>query len=339
MSRRRHLIQYLAGRLALVPLMLWLIASLVFLLLRVAPGDPIDALLGTRAPREAREALRQQLGLDQPLLVQYGRYLGDLLHGRLGESLSNQEPVSAVIGRSLPASLELGLVALLIAAVIGLAVGFSGIARPEGKVDLSARLYGIGTYALPPFWAAMVVQLVFAVWLGWLPVGGRFPATLEPPGGSGFYLLDGLLAGNPAVVLGALRHLALPASTLGLLLSGIFANALRLNLRRALDSDYVEAARSRGLSERRVVLRHALPNALLPVLTITGITVASLIGGALLIEVTYSWPGIAFRLQEAIGQRDYPVVQGIVVVVAALVVAVSVLVDLLVALLDPRISF
>jgi len=339
MSRRRHLLRYLAGRLALVPLMLWLIASLVFLLLRVAPGDPIDALLGTRAPQEAREALRHQLGLDQPLLAQYGHYLGDLLHGELGQSLSNQEAVSRVIGHSLPASLELGLVALLIAAVLGLAVGFSGIARPEGKVDLAARLFGIGTYALPPFWAAMVVQLVFAVWLGWLPVGGRFPATLQPPSGSGFYLLDSLLAGDGAQLQGALRHLVLPASTLGLLLSGVFANALRLNLRRALDSDYVEAARSRGLSERRVVLRHALPNALLPVLTITGITVASLIGGALLIEVTYSWPGIAFKLQEAIGQRDYPVVQGIVVVVAALVVAVSVLVDLLVALLDPRVSF
>jgi peptide/nickel transport system permease protein len=339
MSRRRALLDYMASRLALVPVMLWLIASLVFLLLRVAPGDPIDALLGTRAPQEAREALRHQLGLDQPLLVQYSQYLGDLLHGQLGESLTNQEPVTAVIGRSLPASLELGLVALLLAALVGLAVGFSGIARPEGRVDLAGRLYGIGTYALPPFWAAMVVQLIFAVWLGWLPVGGRFPPTLVPPSGSGFYLLDSLLAANGQQFWGAVRHLVLPAGTLGLLLSGIFANALRLNLRRALESDYVEAARSRGLGERRVVLRHALPNALLPVLTITGITVASLIGGALLIEVTYSWPGVAFRLQEAISQRDYPVVQGIVVVVAALVVGVSVLVDLLVALLDPRIKF
>jgi peptide/nickel transport system permease protein len=339
MSRRRHLLRYLASRLALVPVMLWLIASLVFLLLRVAPGDPIDALLGLRAPAEAREALRQQLGLDQPLLVQYGHYLSDLLHGQLGESLANNEAVTSVIGRSLPASLELGVVALLIAAVLGLAVGFSGIARPEGRTDLAGRLYGVSTYALPPFWAAMVMQLVFAVWLGWLPVGGRFPATLVPPDGSGFYLLDSLRNGSGEQFWGTLRHLVLPAATLGLLLSGIFANALRLNLRRALDSDFVEAARSRGLSEPRVVLRHALPNALLPVLTITGITVASLIGGALLIEVTYSWPGVAFRLQEAISQRDYPVVQGIVVVVAALVVAISMLVDLLVALLDPRISF
>ena len=343
MSRRRALLRYLAARLALAPLMLWLIASLVFLLLRLAPGDPIDALLGTRAPESARAALRAQLGLDQPLLHQYGSFLGKLLHGDLGTSLTNQEPVTEVIRQSLPASLELGGVALLLAAVVGLAVGFSGIARPEGKLDLAGRLYGIGTYALPPFWAAMVVQLVFAVWLGWLPVGGRFPPTLLPPQGSGFYLLDslrsGLATGEWQQLLGSVRHLVLPAATLGLLLSGIFANSLRLNLRRTLGSDYVEAARSRGLGEARVVLRHALPNALLPVLTITGITVASLIGGALLIEVTYSWPGIAFRLQEAIGQRDYPLVQGLVVVVAGLVVLVTVLVDLLVAVLDPRIKF
>ena len=339
MSRRSDLLRYLGARLALAPLMLWLISSLVFLLLRVAPGDPIDAILGPKAPAAARAALRHQLGLDQPLPVQYGHFLGDLLHGNLGVSQSSQEPVTTIIQGSLPASLELGLVALLLAAVLGLAVGFSGIARPEGKVDLAGRLFGIGTYALPPFWAAMVVQLVFAVWLGWLPVGGRLPATVLPPQGTGFYLFDSLRAGNLQQLQGALRHLVLPASTLGLLLSGIFTNALRLNLRRALSSDYVEAARSRGLSETRVVLRRALPNALLPVLTITGITVASLIGGALLIEVTYSWPGIAARLQEAIAQRDYPVVQGIVVVVAGLVVLVTVAVDLLVALLDPRVRF
>jgi peptide/nickel transport system permease protein len=343
MSRRRALAQYLAARLALAPLMLWLIATLVFLLLRLAPGDPIDALLGTRAPEAARAALRSRLGLDQPLWRQYGSFLGDLLQGDLGTSLTNQDPVSAVIGQTLPASLELGSVALILAAVVGLAVGFSGIARPEGKLDLAGRLYGIGTYALPPFWAAMVVQLIFAVWLGWLPVGGRFPPTLLPPEGSGFYLIDslriGLINGDWQALAGTVRHLTLPAGTLALLLSGIFANALRLNLRRSLASDYVEAARSRGLGEARVVLRHALPNALLPVLTITGITVASLIGGALLIEVTYSWPGIAYRLQEAISQRDYPLVQGIVVVVAALVVLVTVTVDVLVALLDPRIRF
>ena len=339
MARGRELLRYCATRLALAPVMLWLIATLVFLLLRVAPGDPVDAVLGSRAPAAAKALLRTRLGLDQPLLQQYGDFITGLLHGDLGSALINQEPVGQIIAQALPASLELSLTALLVAAVSGLAVGFSGIARPEGKLDLAGRFYGIGTYALPPFWVAMLVQLLFAVILGWLPVGGRFPPSLVPPGGSGFLILDSLMSGDWVALNGALRHLVLPACTLGLLLSGVFTNALRLNLRRALRSDYVEAARSRGLSETQVVLRHALPNAMLPVLTIAGITVASLIGGALLIEVTFSWPGIALRLQESINQRDYPVVQGIVVVVAALVVMVSVVVDLLVALLDPRVRY
>ena len=339
MSRRQALTRYIGSRLLLAPVMLWLIATLVFLLLRVAPGDPVDALLGNRASALAREQLRAQLGLDQPLLAQYGQFLADLLQGDLGSSLRNSQSVREIVGAALPASVELGVTALLIALVLGLAVGFSGVARPEGRLDLTGRLYGIGTYALPVFWAAMVMQLVFAVGLGWLPVGGRYPPTLVPPQGSGFYLLDGLLAGDWAVIQATLQHLALPALTLGLLLSGIFERALRLNLRRALRSDYVEAARSRGISETRVVLRHALPNALLPVLTIAGITVASLIGGALLIELIFSWPGIAYRLQEAIGQRDYPLVQGIVVVIAALVVLVNLVVDVVVALLDPRLKF
>jgi peptide/nickel transport system permease protein len=253
--------------------------------------------------------------------------------------LINQEPVSNIISRTLPASLELTVVALVVAAIVGLSIGFSGIARPEGKLDLAGRLYGLGTYALPPFWVAMLVQLLFAVSLGWLPVGGRFPPSLMPPQGSGFYLIDSMVALDWTALRGTIRHLVLPAGTLALLLSGTFTTALRLNLRRTLRGDYVEAARSRGLSETQVVLRHGLPNALLPVLTIAGITVASLIGGALLIEVTFSWPGIALRLQEAINQRDYPVVQGIVVVIAALVVLVSVAVDLLVAALDPRIRY
>jgi len=339
MARAGSLLRYSATRLGLAPVMLWLIATLVFLLLRVAPGDPVDAVLGSRAPAAAKAAMRARLGLDQSLLDQYLNYLHGLVQGDLGQGLINQEPVSSIISRTLPASLELSVVALIVAAVIGLSIGFSGIARPEGKLDLAGRLYGLGTYALPPFWVAMLVQLLFAVSLGWLPVGGRFPPSLMPPQGSGFYLFDSLLALDWISLRGTIRHLVLPAGTLALLLSGTFTTALRLNLRRTLRGDFVEAARSRGLSETQVVLRHGLPNALLPVLTIAGITVASLIGGALLIEVTFSWPGIALRLQEAINQRDYPVVQGIVVVIAALVVLVSVAVDLLVAALDPRIRY
>ncbi len=339
MSRGLTLFRYSLTRLALAPVMLWLVSSLVFLLLRIAPGDPVDAVLGNRASSSAREALREKLGLDQPLWNQYIEFIKDLFHGDLGSALINEESVSKIISISLPATIELAFFSLILAIFLGFIVGFSGVAFPNRKLDFLGRIYGIGTYALPPFWAAMMVQLLFGVYLGWFPVGGRFPPTLLPPEGSGFYVLDSIRTANWPALQGSLRHLVLPASTLGLLLSGIFSRALRLNLSRTLDSGYIQAARSRGLREERVIIRHALPNALLPVLTITGITIASLVGGALLVELTFSWPGIALRLQEAINQRDYPVVQGIVVVIASLVVLISLFVDILVAMIDPRISY
>ena len=339
MNRSRALIQYCATRLALVPLMLWLIASMVFLLLRIAPGDPVDAVLGNRANEVARNALRAKLGLNQSIFDQYLEFIQNLSRGDLGEALTNQEPVRDIIQKALPASIELGICALFLAALIGIAVGFSGVSREGSKLDFAGRLYGISTYALPPFWAAMLVQLIFAVVLGWLPVGGRFPPSLAEPQGTGFLILDSLISGNWAALQGALRHLTLPSITLGILLSGIFSRSLRLNLSKILATDYIQAAQSRGIKENQIILRHALPNALLPVLTIAGITITSLIGGALLIEVTFSWPGIAMRLQEAINQRDYPVVQGIVVTIAALVVLTSVIVDIIVAAIDPRVRY
>tara|TARA_B100000029_G_scaffold110203_1_gene101953 strand:- start:517 stop:1536 length:1020 start_codon:yes stop_codon:yes gene_type:complete len=339
MSRGRALIKYCATRLLLAPLMLWLIASMVFLLLRIAPGDPVDAVLGNRANEVARAALREKLGLNQPLINQYIEFIRNLFHGDLGEALANQEPVSNIIQKALPATLELGISALFVAAIVGAFVGFSGIAKEDSKIDLAGRIYGISTYALPPFWAAMLVQLIFAVILGWFPIGGRFPPSLLQPNGTGFLILDSLMTQNWLALNGALRHLVLPSFTLGILLSGIFTRALRINLSRTLEADYIEAARSRGLKERQVVIKHAFPNSLIPVLTIAGITIASLIGGALLIEVTFSWPGIAMRLQEAISQRDYPVVQGIVVVVSGLIVIISVIVDILIAIIDPRVQY
>jgi len=339
MRRGTKLIQYAGSRLALAPIMLWLISSLVFILLRIAPGDPVDAILGNRASQIARDALREKLGLNHSLADQYLNFLNNLIHGNLGQALINQESVADIISQSLPATLELGIFAFLISIFLGLLIGFGGVAKREGKADLIGRLYGISTYALPPFWAAMLVQLFFAVFLGWLPIGGRFPPNLIPPEGTGFLILDSITNKNWIALQGAIRHLLLPATTLGILLSGIISRTLRNNLERTLLTDHIEAARSRGIKESRIIMRHALPNALLPVLTIAGITFASLIGGALLIEVTFSWPGIALRLQEAIHQRDYPVVQGIIIVVASFVVLTSIFIDLLVALLDPRISY
>ena len=340
MSTKKALFKYILSRLTLLPIMLWIISSLVFILLRIAPGDPVDAILGTRANEFARESLRIKLGLDKPLINQYIEYLNQLIHGNLGISLNTQEPVKVIISKALPASLELAIFSILIASLVGYLIGFLGTVKPESKIDFSGRIFGIGTYALPPFWAAMLIQIIFAVLLGWFPIGGRLPpGAIPPPPITGFLLLDSILDKNIDIILSSIQHLILPSVTLGILLSGIFSRALRLNLEEVLKKDYIEAAKSRGINNSRVLVKHALPNTLLPILTITGLTVSSLVGGALLIEITFSWPGIALGLQEAINQRDYPVVQGIVVVISSLVVMISVCIDIAIAYIDPRVSY
>ena len=340
MSTKKELFKYIFSRLALLPIMLWIISSLVFILLRIAPGDPVDAILGNRANEFARERLRIKLGLDKPLINQYLEYLNDLMHGNLGISLNTQEPVKVIISKALPASIELALFAILIASIIGYLIGFLGAIKPEGRIDFIGRVFGIRTYALPPFWAAMLIQIIFAVLLGWLPIGGRLPPGMSPPPFvTGFLLLDSILNKNIEMFFSSFKHLILPSVTLGILLSGIFSRSLRLNLEEILKKDYIEAAKSRGINDYRIFIKHALPNTLLPILTITGLTISSLIGGALLIEITFSWPGIALGLQEAINQRDYPVVQGIVIIISSLVVMISVGIDIAIAYIDPRVSY
>jgi len=340
LSTKKELANYILSRLALLPIMLWIISSLVFILLRIAPGDPVDAILGTRASEFARESLRIKLGLNKPLINQYLEYLNNLIHGDLGISLNTQEPVKVIISKALPASLELAIFAILIASLVGYLIGFSGAVKPDSRVDFLGRIFGIGTYALPPFWAAMLIQIIFAVLLGWLPIGGRLPPGMNPTESfTGFLILDGILTKNTEIILSSIKHLILPSFTLGILLSGIFSRSLRLNLEETLKKDFIEAAKSRGISDSRILFKHALPNTLLPILTIAGLTVSSLIGGALLIEITFSWPGIAIGLQEAINQRDYPVVQGIVVIISSLVVMISLVIDIAIAYIDPRVSY
>ena len=340
MSTKKELFKYIFSRLALLPIMLWIISSLVFILLRIAPGDPVDAILGNRANEFARESLRIKLGLDKPLINQYLEYLKDLMHGNLGISLNTQEPVKVINSKALPASIELAIFAILIASIIGYLIGFLGAIKPEGRIDFIGRVFGIGTYALPPFWAAMLIQIIFAVLLGWLPIGGRLPPGMSPPPFvTGFLLLDSILNKNIEMFFSSFKHLILPSVSLGILLSGIFSRSLRLNLEEILKKDYIEAAKSRGINDYRIFIKHALPNTLLPILTITGLTISSLIGGALLIEITFSWPGIALGLQEAINQRDYPVVQGIVIIISSLVVMISVGIDIAIAYIDPRVSY
>ena len=333
------LIKYTFFKVSLIPLSLLIISSLVFILLRVAPGDPVDAILGSGADDIAREALRTRLGLNEPIIIQYFNYLEKLIHFDLGKSLSNQEPVINIIRNSLPASLELGFVSIIIAILIGLPIGYWGLNNKNKKSDYISRIFGISTYAIPPFWGAMMAQLIFSVILRIFPIGGRFPIYQQSTNITGFIILDSILKNNFLALQGAIYHIALPSLTLGFLLSGIFSRSFRLNLEKSYNSQYVDAAICRGIDNRNILLNYAIPNALLPILTISGVTLASLAGGALLIEVTFSWPGIALRLQEAITQRDYNLVQGIVLVTSFLIVSLNLLIDILIAFLDPRIEY
>ncbi len=340
-SRSNALRVYVISRLLLAPLMIWTITTVVFLLMRATPGDPVDALLGARAPEAAKEALRAQLGLDQPLIQQYFNYLGDLLRLDLGTSLATQgQTVWEIIGNHFPATVELTLCGITIAALVGLTVGSIAASRPNTPLDAGGRLFGIVTYATPMYWFGMILQLVFAVQLRWFPIGTRFPLNQTPPDGpTGLYLLDSMLHLNPAQLGTTIYHLALPSLTLGILISGIFERMVRVNLKQTLRADYVEAARARGIPEFRILTAHALKNAMIPVITILGLTFASLLGGAVLTEVTFSWPGLANRLFEAITQRDYPVVQGLMVFFGAIVALTSIAIDILNAYVDPRIRY
>lgn len=340
-SRSNALRYYILVRLLLAPLMVWTITTVVFLLLRATPGDPVDSLLGPRAPEAAKDQLRTQLGLDAPLWLQYGRYLGSLLRLDLGTSLATQgQTVWEIIRAHFPATVELTVCGLIVATVVGVTVGAIAASRPNSPLDAGGRLFGIITYAIPMYWFGMILQLIFAVRLQWFPIGTRYPLGGTPPAGpTGLYLLDSLLALNLNQFATALYYLVLPSFTLGLLISGVFERMVRVNLKQTLASDYVEAARARGIPERRIIFVHALKNALIPVVTILGLTFASMLGGAVLTEVTFSWPGLANRLYEAISQRDYPVVQGLMVFFAMIVAVISILIDILNAYIDPRIRY
>jgi peptide/nickel transport system permease protein len=340
MSRNLNkLFNYSLLKISLIPLMLFLISTFVFILLRIAPGDPVDAILGSGADEASREILRLKLGLNEPILDQYLTYIKNILRLDLGLSLSTQEPVLKIIVRSLPASLELGFFSLLSAIVIGLPLGFLGLINRGKKGDYFVRILGIASYAIPPFWGAMIAQLIFSIYFRIFPIGGRFPIFQQQNQITGFLVLDSLLSNDIIALKGSLYHLALPSLTLGFLLSGIFSRTLRVNLDKSLKSDYVNAAICRGVPRKKIILNHALPNALLPIVTISGLTIASLAGGALLFEVTFSWPGIALRLHDAISQRDYTLVQGIVIITSLLIVSLNIFVDILIALIDPRIEY
>ncbi|MGQ9768332.1 MAG: nickel ABC transporter permease [Anaerolineae bacterium] len=312
------MLAYLARRtLTLLPILL-LMSVMVFALIRMVPGDPIDVMYGSEGMDEVRRAaLSRALGLDQRVVVQYGKWLWRAVQGDLGNSYRAGMPVLQLVAQRLPATLLLSFAALFLSLLIALPLGLLAAVKRNSGLDMAAMIFAILGISLPNFWSGILLVLVFAVWLGWLPSIG-YVSPLED-----FFK--------------SLRHLILPAITLGWALSGVTTRLARSSLLEELGKDYVRTARGKGLAERTVLLTHALRNALIPTVTMVGLQLGFLIGGTVVVETVFAWPGVGLLVVDSILARDYPVVQGIVLVIAVVVVLVNLLVDVIYTLLDPRI--
>ncbi|MBS7611466.1 ABC transporter permease [Candidatus Bathyarchaeota archaeon] len=319
--------------------MILILLTIVFLVMRVA-GDPVSAILGAHAPKEQIDKMREKLGLNDPLYIQFLGYLWKVLSLDLGRSLIwGQRPVLEEIMEHFPATLELSISAFLFGVVVGILTGIFSACRYGKLIDHFFRVYGIITYAIFIPWLGISLQLIFGVYLGWLPTSGRIDPLMAPKTITGLYVLDSLLTFNIPSLVSAIRHLILPTVTLGFYLSGIFTRLTRAHMLNVLQRDYIVAARARGLSERKVVYKHALKNAFIPILTMMGLQFAALLAGAILTETTFSWPGMGTFLTERILYRDFTTVQGTIVFFAFLVVLVSLIVDIIYVYIDPRIRY
>jgi dipeptide transport system permease protein len=289
-----------------------------------------------RLDAAAHAALTQRLGLDQPLYVQYGRYLADLLHGDLGRSLVTRESVAAEFAALFPATVELALAALLLAIVGGIGLGTWAALKRGSLIDQGVMLTATVGHSMPVFWWGLMLIMWFSVGLEWTPVSGRVGIEYDVPAVSGFMLIDTLLSDEAGSFASALLHLVLPAIVLGTVPLAVIARMTRSSMLEVLREDYLRTARAKGLHPARVVLHHGLRNALIPVVTVLGLQVGSLLGGAVLTETIFSWPGIGKWLIDAIARRDYPVVQAAILMSALLFIAINLLVDALYGVLDPR---
>jgi dipeptide transport system permease protein len=314
------------------------ITLLVFTLIRLIPGDPVEALSGERGMTDERyHRLIHEFGLDRPLPVQYADYVWKALHGDLGLSAISHEPVFSEFIARFPATVELSLVAMLFALAIGLPAGIVAAVRRNTAWDYSVMGAALTGYSMPIFWWGLLLILFFSVGLGWTPVSGRIAIQYDIAPVSGFMLVDSLLAGDKGAFRSALSHLVLPAIVLGTIPLAVIARMTRSSMLEVLREDYVRTARAKGAGRFRVVAIHALRNALIPVLTVIGLQVGSLLAGAILTETIFSWPGIGKWLVEAIHRRDYAAVQGGIMMTATIIIGVNLLVDVLYGVVNPRI--
>jgi peptide/nickel transport system permease protein len=335
--------RYIVVRALLIIPTVFILVTLVFVLMR-STGDPITAALGGRLPADQLQERITEAGYDRPLFVQYLEYLGQIFTGNFGTTITDNRPVTEVLLTYGTATLELVFYSLIVAFVIGIPFGLvAAYFRDRGR-DAVLRVFAILCYAIPVFFAGLLLKLVFAVWLKVLPVAGRASTGAQIqmellPNETGLYTIDAIMTGNPAVLGDVLAHAVLPSIALGLLTAGVFLRLVRTNVIGTLSTDYVDAARSRGVSEFRLVRKHAYRPALIPIITVIGLQIALLLGGAVLTETTFEWNGLGFQLSEYLQARDFVAVQGIVALLAVIVAVTNFIVDIIAALIDPRVRY
>jgi len=337
------LARYLTLRLVLIVPTVWILVTVVFFFLRVI-GDPITAAQGGRLPPDKIEQLKQAAGYNDPIIVQYGRFLWQILHGNFGKT-SDNHTVSSILITYAPATLELVFWALIVAFTIGIPLGRLAARHYNRGPDMAIRAFAILFYAAPVFFVALLLKLVFSIWLGWLPIAGRSsPGVQTAMTADGhidthIYIINAIISGHFSYVLDVLQHAVLPGLALGLLTAGVFIRMVRINLLQTLRADFVTAARARGVAESKVVAQHAFRNALIPVVTVMGMEIAMMLGGAILTETSFEWQGLGWVLNKYLQMRDFVAVQGIVTFFALLVSVVSFLIDVVNALVDPRVRY
>lgn len=335
--------RYIITRLLLIFPTIFILVTMVFILMRTI-GDPITAAVGDRLSAAQLQERIHAAGYDRPILVQYFEYLGQILTGNFGTTISDGRPVIEVLATYGPATVELVFYTLIVAFIVGIPLGMVAAYFRDKAPDALLRIFAILCYATPVFFAGLLLKLVFAVWLKWLPVAGRASTGteldlqfLENP--TGIYLIDAIRTGSADNVQDVLSHAVLPGIALGLLTAGVFLRLVRTNVIGTLSADYIDAARSRGVNEFRLVRKHAYKPALIPIVTVIGLQIAMLLGGAVLTETTFEWKGLGFILVEYLAARDFVAVQGIVALLAVIVALTNFIVDVIAALIDPRVRY
>jgi ABC-type dipeptide/oligopeptide/nickel transport system permease component len=331
--------RYLLGRIiATIPVVI-LISLLVFLLIHAAPGDPADLLLSDEAsPADIAEA-RHRWGLDQPIYVQYLRFLANIASGDLGMSFRYSDPVLDLIGQRLPATIELAMASMLIAIVFGIPLGVWAGAKPNSWADNLGSVFGFFGISMPSFWLGIMLILIVSGYFNWLPSSGRNTYGVAQASETGFYIINSLLSGNMKAAWDGIKYIIMPAIALGTGMMGLIMRVTRSSILEITSEDYVRTARAKGLGENDVLWRHVLRNALVPVITVVGLELGTLLSGSIIVETVFAWPGSGSLLIAAIQSRDYPLITGTVLTYTIAFVVINFAIDMLYAWIDPRIRF